>query len=206
MGRNAKGFIGMKKTVWQPLVFGLVFGLLAGLGVITDLSFIVSGTDTDNLIGFWMILLLLASTLGGPLAGVIASTLLVIIANFYSPPEMQAIVYDPVIFWTNLFVLAVLMVLVGFVYRLVFEREKMPQRLVWWVGLVILVHLINIPANLLLQYYFHNETGVFPVILTAYKIYVPQALFDIFITSLVFIALPVRYSRPRWYEFRQVVE
>ena len=196
----------MKKTVWQPLVFGLVFGLLAGLGVITDLSFIVSSTNTDNIIGFWMTLSLLASALGGPLAGVVASILLVMISNFYGPPEMQAIVYDPVSFWTNIFVLGILMALVGFAYRFIFERVNMPQRILWWVGIVILVHVVNIPANLILQHYVLNETGVLPVILSVYKIYIPQAFFDILITSLVFIALPVRYTRPLWYESKQVLE
>ena len=190
----------MKKTVWQPLVFGLVFGLLAGLGVITDLSFIVSSTDTDNLIGFWMILSLLASALGGPLAGVITSILLVVISNFYGSPEMQAIAHDPAIFWTNMFVLGMLMIFVGFAYRFIFERIRMPQRLIWWIGIVFFVHVVNIPANLILQYYFHSVTGVLPVIFSAYKIYIPQVFFDVFITSLVFIALPVRHSRPLWYE------
>lgn len=190
----------MKKTIWRPLVLGVIFGLLAGIAIVTDLSFIVSDTNTDNIIGFWMSLLLLASALGGSLAGVIASILLVIISNFYGPPEMQAIVYDPVSFWTNIFVLGMLMVLVGFAYRFIFERVKMLQRILWWVGIVILVHVVNIPANLILQHYFHNEAGVLPVILSVYKIYLPQAFFDIFITSLVFIALPVRYTRPLWYK------
>jgi len=190
----------MKKTIWLPLVLGTTFGLLAGLGVITDLSFIVSSTNTDNIIGFWMTLSLLASALGGPLSGVIASILLVIISNFYGPPEMQAIVFDPMSFWTNIFVLGMLMALVGFAYRFIFERVKMPQRILWWIGIVILVHVVNIPANLILQHYFNNETGVLPIILSVYKIYIPQAFFDIFITSLVFIALPVRYTRPLWYE------
>jgi len=153
-----------------------------------------------------MTLSLLASALGGPLAGVTASILLVVISNFYGSPEMQAIVHDPVIFWTNMFVLGVLMSSVGFAYRLIFERVKMPSRLIWWIGIVFLVHVFNIPANLILQHYFHNETGVLPIILSAYKIYMPQVFFDIFITSLVFIAIPVRYTRPLWYEFKQVSE
>jgi len=190
----------MKKTIWLPLVLGTTFGLLAGLGVITDLSFIVSSTNTDNIIGFWMTLSLLASALGGPLSGVIASILLVIISNFYGPPEMQAIVFDPMSFWTNIFVLGMLMALVGFAYRFIFERVKMPQRILWWIGIVILVHVVNIPANLILQHYFNNETGVLPIILSVYKIYIPQAFFDICIASLVLIALPVRYTRPLWYE------
>lgn len=190
----------MKKTIWLPLVLGIAFGALAGLGIITDLSFIVSGTNTDNVIGFWMILLLLASALGGPLAGVIASTLFLILTKFYGPPEFLTIISDPVIFWTNVFVLGMLVIFVAFAYRLVFERVKMPMRLLWWVGIVILAHIINIPANIILQHYFNNETGALPVILNAYKIYVPQALFDIFITSLVFVALPAAFARPLWYE------
>jgi hypothetical protein len=198
--RDGERNYGYKKTIWLPIVLGTAFGLLAGLGIITDLSFIVSGTNTDNLIGFWMILLLLSSALGGPLAGVIASILSLILTKFYGPPELQTIIFDPVIFWTNMFVLAMLMVFVAFAYRLFFERVNMPTRLLWWVGIVILVHVINIPANLMLQYYFHDETGVFPAILGSYKAYVPQVLFDIFVTSLVFIALPKAFAHPLWYE------
>jgi hypothetical protein len=36
--------------------------------------------------------------------------------------------------------------------------------------------------------------------LYGYETYFPQAIFDIVITSLVFIALPARYTRPLWYE------
>jgi len=42
----------MKKTVWQPLVFGLIFGLLAGLGIVTDLSFIVWTQTRTIWLGF----------------------------------------------------------------------------------------------------------------------------------------------------------
>lgn len=189
----------MKKTIWGPLILGVVFGLLAGIATITGLSFMVPGTNTDNIIGFWMTLLLLAAALGGPLAGIIASTLLITTSNFVGPLEMRAIISDPIIYWTNLLVIGMLMILVGIAYRSIFERVKMPTRLLFWAGIVIAVYIINSPANLILQYTYHGEVGVLPAILSLYGIYTPQALFDIFFTSLIFIALPVRYTRPLWY-------
>jgi len=190
----------MKKTIWRPLVLGTLMGTLAGIASVTGLLFIVPGADSDNAIGFWMTLLLLAATLGGPLAGVIASILLMTISILYGPPDMKAIISDPVVFWTNMPVTGMLMVLVGFAYRMIFERVKMPVRLALWAGIVVAVYLINSPANLILQYYLHGEVGVLPAILGAYRVYLPQVIFDIFITSLVFIALPSAYTRPLWYE------
>jgi len=195
----------MKKTIWRPLVLGTIFGLLAGITSVTDLLFIVPGADSDNAVGFWMSLLLLAAALGGPLAGVIALILLMTISILFGPPDVKAIIGDPVVFWTNLFVVGMLMVLVSFAYRMIFERVKMPLRLAFWAGIVIAVYLINSPANLILQYYLHEEVGVLPSIIGAYRVYLPQAIFDNIITSLVFIALPARYTRPLWYETQPMV-
>jgi len=58
----------MKKTIWRPLVLGVVSGLLAGIATVTGLSFLTPGS-TNNTIGFYMTLFLLAAALGGPLAG-----------------------------------------------------------------------------------------------------------------------------------------
>lgn len=188
----------MKKTIWRPLVLGVVFGLLAGIAAVTDLTFIVPAAGSTNVVGFYMTLLLLAAALGGPLAGAIASTLSIAIPALFGPPDTVEIWSDPVVLWTNLLVVGTLMVLVGFAYRAIFERVKMPWCLLPWAGIVMAVYIIVAPANLALQYYLHGEVGVLPVILTTYRIYIPQAIFDILCTSLVFIALPVRYRRPLW--------
>ena len=50
----------MKKTIWQPLVLGVVLGLLAGIATVTGLSFLTPGI-TDNAIGFYVTLFLLAA-------------------------------------------------------------------------------------------------------------------------------------------------
>jgi hypothetical protein len=103
-------------------------------------------------------------------------------------------------------VVGTLVALVGLAYRLIFERTKMPVRLLLWAGIVIVMYIINSPANLVLQYYLYGEVGVLPAILGAYRVYVPQAIFDIVFTSLVFIALPSSYTRPLWYEPAKVLE
>lgn len=194
----------MKKTIWQPLVIGVVFGLLAGTATVTGLSFLTPGI-TDNAIGFYVTLFLLSAALGGPLSGAITSTILVVILTLFGPPDMKAVLSDPITFWSNLFALGITIALVGLAYRLIFERLKMPVRLLAWAGIVIAYYAVSIPASIIPQYLLNAEPAseILPAVLYGYKTYVPQAIFDIVITSLVFIALPPAYTRPRWYEPKQ---
>lgn len=140
----------MKKTIWRPPVIGMVFGALASITSITGFLFIVPGTDSDNAVGFYMSLLLLATALGGPLAGAIAPTVLIIVTSLFGPPEQKAIMSDPVVFWTNLLAVGTLVAGVGLAYRLIFERAKMPARLMLWAGIVLVFYILNSPANLVL--------------------------------------------------------
>jgi hypothetical protein len=194
----------MKKTIWRPLVLGTALGLLATIATVTDLTFTVLATEASNVVGFYMTLLLLAAALGGPLAGVIASTLFLVIPALFGPPDVKEIWSDPVVFWTNLLVVGTVVALVGFAYRLIHERLKMPGRLLLWAGMVLAVYIILAPANLVLQHYLHGEANVLSSVLTTYRVYVPQAIFDILCTSLVFIALPARYRRPLWIKTQPV--
>ena len=189
----------MKKTIWLPLVLGFVMGLLAGIAMVTGLSFLTPGI-TDNAIGFYVTLFLLAAALGGPLAGAIAPILWVIITASYGSPEMVEALSSPYTYWSNLIALSTSTALVGFAYRLIFERVKMPLRLLPWAGIVIAYYVITLPSAIIPQYYISGEPGyeILPAILASYKIYIPQAIFDIFFTSLVFIALPARYLKPLW--------
>lgn len=191
----------LKKTIWRPLVLGLFLGSLAAIATVTGLSFLLPGPDeTENVIGFFMILFLLSAALGGPLAGAIAPTLWVSIVTFFGPPDMKAILSDPVVFWSNMIVVATIMILVGFAYRLIFERLKMPARLLPWAGIVIAAYIIITPTIVTVQYHLLGDIDLLPAILFGYQTYIPQAIFDIFFTSLVFIALPPSYAHPVWYE------
>jgi hypothetical protein len=197
----------MKKTIWQPLVLGVVLGLLAGIATVTGLSFLTPGI-TDNAIGFYVTLFLLAAAQGGPLAGGIAPALWVIISALFGPPNMKEVINIPSIFWSNLLALGTTVALVGFAYRLIFERVKMPARLLLWAGIVIAFYFISLPSSIIPQYYLLGDptSEILPAILNSYKNYIPQAIFDIFFTSLVFIALPSSYTRPLWYVSKKVPE
>ena len=152
--------------------------------------------------GFYVTLFLLAAALGGPLTGAIAPASFVIISALFGPPEIKEIITIPTVFWSNLLALGTTVALVGFAYLLIFERLKMPAHLLAWAGIVIAYYFIGIPSSVIPQYFLLGDptSEILPAVLYGYKIYIPQAIFDIFITSLVFIALPRRYRRPLWIE------
>ena len=191
----------MKKTIWQSLVLGIVLGSLAGISLITGLTFLTPGLAT-NAIGFYVTLLLLSAALGGPLAGIVASILMITNSALFGSPEIKAVIGIPAVFWSNLLMLGIIETLAGLGYRFIFERLKMPVRLLPWAGIVIVYYLLNSPISLTLQYFLLGDplSEVIPAILYSYQTYIPQAVFDIFITSLIFIALPSRHLRPLWYE------
>ena len=195
----------MKKTIWRPLMLGIIFGLLAGIATATGLTFLTPGV-TDNAIGFYVTLFLLAAALGGPLAGGIAPALMIIISAYFGPPEMIEIITVPAVFWSNLVSLVITVVLVSLAYRMIFERLKMPMRLLAWAGIIIAYYFISIPASIIPQYLLLGDppSEILPAVLYGYQTYVPQAIFDIFFTSLVFIALPIRYRRPLWYGLQPI--
>ena len=197
----------MKKTIWQPVVLGSAMGMLAGLSTITGLSINVPGTEDligyTNTIGIFNILLLLAAALGGPLAGATASTLFFTIAVVFGPPEIKAVFDNIEVFWANLIVVGTLMVLVGIAYRIIYERTEIPALLLLWSTIVIVFYIILLPTNITLQNYMLGDGVDLPAILFGYKTYISQAIFDLFFTSLVFIALPKRFRRPFWYTPKQ---
>jgi nitrate/nitrite transporter NarK len=196
----------MKKIIWLPPVIGVAFGLLAGIAMISGLSFLLSSTEASNVIGFFMVLFLLSAALGGPLAGAITSTICVLFVAMFGAPDMKAVSSDPVVLWTNVVVMGTLVALIGFAYRLIFEHVKMPARLLPWAGLVIAFYLLSSPINIGIQFTLKGEAGILSAVLGSYKDYIPQAIFDIFFTSLVFTALPARYRRPLWYESKKAPE
>lgn len=193
----------MKKTIWMPVALGLAMGTLAGVATVTGLSIlIVDVTENSNSIGFYVTLFLLAAAFGGPIAGMLASTMWVLISARFGSPDMQAVITVPTIFWSNVIALGTVVAFVGLSYRAIYERTRMPVRLLPWAATVFAFYLVALPFSLLPQYFFLGDSlsEVPSAVLRAYLTYLPQALFDIFFTSLVFFALPASRTRPLWYE------
>jgi hypothetical protein len=196
----------MKKTFWQPLLLSVIFGLLAGITMISGLSFMISGTEASNAVGFYLALFQLSAALGGPVAGAITSTICVFLVAWFGPIDMKQILSDPVTLWSNILVTGTLLVVVGLSYRLIFERVKMLARLLPWAGIVIVYYVVQSPILISLQFYISGGVDLFSTILISYRTYIPQAIFDICFTSLVFIALPARFRKPLWYESKKALE
>jgi len=200
----------MKKTIWAPIIFGVVMGILGGISFAANLAFF-SGGDFGAGIGIYGIFWLIAAALGGPLAGAITGSLSLIIGA--SIGQMKAAMSEPVTFYPNLVISCIVMqCLLGYAYRFIFERFRMPARLLAWAGIIIGWYLIGSPLLTITQYWlrdfspavkasyeaFSNNLWAFQ--LAMYKAFAPQATAYFIITSMVFIALPEHYRRPLWIE------
>ena len=97
----------------------------------------------------------------------------------------------------------------GFTYKtLVHNPLKMPASLIGWVFLVLAYYYVFVvPGFVIGQALFYPEGfieayGAGTSLMRAYTILgwgaLPEALLTALVTSLVFVALPVRYRRPLW--------
>ena len=97
----------------------------------------------------------------------------------------------------------------GFSYKtLVHNPLKMPASLIGWVFLVLAYYYVFVvPGFVIGQALFYPEGfieayGAGTSLIRAYTILgwgaLPEALLTALVTSLVFVALPIRYRRPLW--------
>ena len=172
----------MKKTIWIPLVIGAAFGLLAGISMSAQLTFV---TPAGWIIGFFGIFWSIAAALGGPLAGFLAVAISVVICTLFGYPELKAIFSLPLVFWANIIIIGAAFAVEGFLYRLAYTHTKMPFRLLPWVGIVAFGYLVGTPllvtVEILLGLPFGNT--IWEGITVGVKGYLPQQLFDIVFTE-----------------------
>jgi MFS family permease len=203
----------MKKTIWVPVIFGVAMGIIAGITFSTNLAFF-GGSSRIAGIGIYGIFWLMAAALGGPLAGGITVSLSIIIGALFG--QMKTALSDPVTFWPNLIIIGfIIYPLVGFAYRLIFERLRLLKRILAWGGIVAGTILIGSPLLTITQFIFkdystlsgmyrsvyesfNNNLWLFQI--ATYKSFLPQVIAYFIITSLIFLALPERYRRPLWCE------
>lgn len=191
----------MKKTIWQPVVLGTAIGLLAGIAMAVGLSISVPDSAGGiNIVGFHMALFLLSAAIGGPVAGAITPITSLIAAILFGPPDLRAALLDPLSFWTNSFVMGAFMGLIGIGYRAIFERMKMPARLMPWIVIILAHYALHSP---ILEFTQTGRVNFMKSMIGALDFYTVQILFDIFFTSLVFIALPASFAHPLWYEAKK---
>ena len=92
------------------------------------------------------------------------------------------------------------MALIAIGYRAIFERMKMPARLLPWIGIILVHYAFHSP---ILEFTQTGRVNFMKSLIGALDFYTVQILFDIFFTALVFIALPRSFAHPLWYESRK---
>ena len=194
----------MKKTIWQPVILGLAMGLLAGIAMAVGLSISVPDSAGGiNIVGFHMALFLLSAAIGGPVAGAITPITSLVTAILFGPSDLRTALLDPLSFWTNSFVMGAFMALIGIGYRAIFERVKIPARLLPWIVIILAHYALHAP---ILEFTQTGRVNFLRSMIGSLDFYTVQILFDIFFTSLVFIALPASFAHPLWYGAKKAAD
>ncbi len=183
----------MKKTIWIPILGGLIFGALSYVTTVTNLTVHITA---DLILGPWEIFNALSAALFGPIGlmitelGLDISGYVYLIRGVYpAPQDIYFMIGNYIAHIVALFIVAV-----G--YKFIYSRMKMPRLLAGWVlimgmyylvGVILSVNLHNLAVPGLgasLAGYFSNVRLEFVLVTIT--------------TSLVLLALPERYRRPLW--------
>ena len=182
----------MKKTIWIPIVIGLVAGILNYATMAVNFTVTLAN---DLVLAPSEIFNLFAGALGGPIAMVINELLWDISAyQFVFGPAYPWPIYMTI---ANSIAHIISMLVAIFAYRLIYQRMKMPLRLAAWILLVgIYYFLLLLPL----------QVSLFKIAMPAltYQDYIstfyPEFIATAIVTSLIWIALSEPFRKPLWYE------
>jgi len=191
----------VKKTIWVPIVGGLIFAALSFLITVADITVQISD---DLILGPWEIINTLSAALFGPIGllitelGLDISGYLYLIGGVYpAPQDLYFVAGDFVAH-------SVSMLVVAFGYRYIYRRTKMPRLLAGWVLLVGIYYLMEVALAVTL---FNIAV---PGLGASYAVYFNNVRLEFvlvtIVTSLVLLALPERYRRPQWVEPKNAPE
>lgn len=191
----------MVKTIWRPLVLGIALGLLdfVSLGVHWVIRIANFGV-----IGPQEVLVVISAALGGPV-GLFAANFLqelgmhifLLKGDFPDQPQMEVFISI-----ADFFAHAIALLAVAYSYRFLCQRAKKAFAFFpGWFLIVIIYYILLLP----LQSLVHNL--LVPDLLPLFTLVrgaPPEFLMVAIISTLILIALPVRYRRPLWIEVQPV--
>lgn len=191
----------MKKTIWIPLLGGLIFGALSYLTTVANLTIQIS---EDLILGPWEIFNTLSAALFGPIGllitelGLDVSAYLYLIKGVYPAPQ------DIYFMVGNYIAHIAAMLLVAFGYRFIYQRMRMPLLLVGWFLVMGIYYLVGVALSV----FFHNSAipGLGATLPGYFNEVRLEFVIIMVITSLILLALPERYRRPQWYEPQQALD
>jgi hypothetical protein len=191
----------VKKTIWIPIVGGLIFGALSFLISAANITIQVS---TDLILGPWEIFNTISAALFGPIGLLITQLGMDTGGYLYLlkgvSPESQNVYFITCDYVAH----SVSMLAIAFGYKFIYTRMKLPLLLVGWT-LILGVYYVMLA---ILQVFLYNT--FVPEVEAAYLFYfknIPVELaLIIVITSLILLGLPARYRKPQWYESKKAPE
>ena len=188
------------KKIWFPIIIGIVSGTLIFLASTAHFLIPVGG---DSYIGIGEIFTTLTAALGGPIAVIVmllATYGGVIILNidlYADLPPMLIALAD-----ATAHLCALLVVAMGY-GKILYPRSRNSGIFLvgWWLVVGVYYFLAFLPLEVALLNLADPGHGVtYPMIARSL---LPEFLGTVTITTLIWIALPARYRRPRWMEPKQ---
>lgn len=193
----------VKKTIWIPVIIGIVSGALIVLASTARFLIPIGG---DSYIGIGEIFTTLSAALGGPIAVMI--TLLVtyggvIILNLDLYTDLPSILIALADATAHLCALLV----VAFGYgKLLYPRARKTSIFLvgWWLTVGVYYYVAFLPLEVVLLNLVDPGHGVTYSFIA--RSLFPEFLGTIVITTLLWIALPARLRRPQWVELEHAPE
>ena len=189
----------MKKTIWLPIVIGLVAGGLNYMTWAVDFKIPIP-TAAGGYMGMMEIFNILTAALGGPIAAVIDDLLYGIGGHLAIRPILP---WPESLYISIADIIAhlVAMLAAAFCYRFLYERARQ-KPLAFFTGWVLIVAIYYCVFLSPLQVFLVNIAS--PGFIPSYISYLigtgPEILLTTVMTTLVMIALPLYSRHPLWYE------
>lgn len=175
----------MNKKIWLSLIVAIVFGLVVLTIVLAGFTVPIPGTGvvTDPR----EIFVTIGSALTGPLGALIVGCF----AGIAEPggiPLASLLGHIAGALW------------MAFAYKkLVYERLKMPTRLIGWIILIIIYYYVFVvPGFAIGLVAFYGEPDVLGLYMALSKGVIVEVLITTIVTTLALLALPQKYHRPLW--------
>jgi hypothetical protein len=191
----------MKKTIWIPLVLGITLGLLdfLSLGVHWVIRIANFGA-----IGPQETLVIISAALGGPLSGIVTNFLqelgmhiFLLKGDFPGQPQLEVLISIADFIAHTIALLAV-----AYCYRFLHQRTKKAYIFfAGWILIVVIYYILLLPLQSLLHNFLVPDLLLLSTLVRGAP---PEFLMVAIISTLILIALPVRYRRPLWIDVQPV--
>lgn len=193
----------VKKTIWIPVVIGMVSATL--IFAASEANFFIPLGNGSEM-GIGELFTTLSAALGGPIASIVTIFVVYSVHSILHPEYFPNITSIYILLEDGVAHLCAMLMLGLVYYKLLYPwAKKMGVFLVGWFLLVgAYYYLALLPLSVvLLNLVDPGHGATFPVFARGF---IPEVLGTAVITTLIWLASPVRYRRPLWIEPRNTSE